>query len=340
MIAALYYGPGDVRVGEIPVPRPGPGEVLLRNRVALTCGTDVKTWVRGHPLYTPPQTFGHEMAGEVAALGEGVSGFAVGDRVVPHNSAPCGTCYFCKAGQPSMCDHPVYMIGAFAEYVVVPEGIVRQNLFHVPRNLPLKYAALVEPLACAVYGAAETPVQLGDIAVVLGAGPIGLMLGALAARRGAHVIQVDLSDERLETARAMGAAETFNPRGIADPVAGVRGLTPGGRGADVVIEAIGLPEAWEEAIGVARKGGQVTLFGGCKPGTSITIDTKLFHYSQITIRGVFHTTPWHVRTAFDLIARGEIPLEPLISREMPLSLVLEALELHRTQQVIKAALIP
>ncbi|NPV71935.1 MAG: zinc-binding dehydrogenase [Firmicutes bacterium] len=340
MIAAVYYGPGDVRVEETPTPRPGPGEVLIRTRAALTCGTDVKTWVRGHPLYRPPQLFGHEVAGEVVAAGEGVSAFAVGEMVVPHNSAPCGSCYYCKAGQPSMCDDPVYMIGAFAEYVLVPARIVRQNMFPVPEKMDPRYAALVEPLACAVYGAAETPIQLGDVVVVLGAGPIGLMLGALAARRGAHVIQVDLSAERLETAKIMGAAETLNPQGEPDPVGAIRGLTPGGRGADAVIEAVGLPEMWEQALRLVRKGGQVTLFGGCKPGTHISVDTKMLHYSQLTIRGLFHTTPLHVRVAFDLITGGQIPVEPLVSATMPLSRVVDALEMHRTQQAIKVALVP
>ena len=202
MKAVRFYAPGDIRVEEIPVPQPGPGEVVIKNKVTLTCGTDVKTYKRGY-RYEPPFGFGHEASGVVAAVGEGVTNFKVGDRVVAHNSAPCGHCYYCKRGDESMCESLIqnqFDNGAYAEYQLIPAPIVNMNMFHMPDEMSYKQAALLEPMACSVYGTANCPIEIGDYVVVNGCGPIGLGFVRMCVLRGAHVIACDMSAARLEAA--------------------------------------------------------------------------------------------------------------------------------------------
>jgi len=331
----MFYGPGDVRVEDIPEPQAGPGEVILKVESALTCGTDVKTYRRGHPLRNNRTIFGHECSGTVVEVGSGVTKFSVGDRVATHNSATCNSCYFCKVGQSSMCSHRVKLDGAFTQYVRIPAPIVEQNAFRMPDDLSFQAAALLEPFACAVYGADQADIKLGDIVVVNGAGPIGLMILRCAVMRGAYVISCDMSDRRLEVAKQLGAAEVINISKVDDQVAAVREKTPDGRGVDVAIEAVGLPEVWEKTIRMARKGGTVVLFGGCKSGTTVTIDTELLHYSQLTIKGVFHTTQRHVSMAFDMLCRKVITPDIFVTGRYPLDRVVDAIKAHAAQEGIK-----
>lgn len=337
MKAAMYYGIKDVRIEEIPDPKAGPGEVVLKVEAATTCGTDVKTYMRGHAIAKPGEArvFGHEGSGTVVEVGAGVTKFKVGDRVATHNTAPDGTCYWCKQNQPSMCTGSVGLPGTFAQYVKIPARIVEVNAFKMPDSLSFVAAALLEPFSCAVYGIDEIGIRLGDIVVINGAGPIGLMKVRLAALQGAYVICSDLSDARLEVARQLGAAETVNAGKVEDQVKAVRALTPGGRGVDVAIEAVGTPETWEKTILMARRGGKVLLFGGCKSGTTFTVSTELMHYSQLTLKGVFHTTPLHVQKAFDLLCRGVITPEVFVTGKYPLADVVKAIEDHAAQKGIK-----
>jgi len=338
MKAAMIYGLKDVRIEDIPKPTPGPGEVLIKVQGATTCGTDVKTYMRGHVLSknrTGGRVFGHECSGTVVEVGEGVTKFKIGDRVATHNSAPDNTCYYCKQGVSSMCRSRVGLGGAFSEYVKIPKAIVDQNAFLMPDSLSYLAASLLEPFSCAVYGIDEIGIKLADTVVINGAGPIGLMMVRLAALQGANVICCDLSDYRLGIAKQLGAATTINAQGIADQVQAVRDATPEGRGADVAIEAVGTPHTWEMAIKMARKGGRVLLFGGCKADTTITIDTELMHYSQLTLKGVFHTTPRHVQMAFDMICRGVITPEVFVTGHYPLEKTVEAIEAHARQEGIK-----
>jgi L-iditol 2-dehydrogenase len=342
MRAYVFYQPGDVRFEDIPVPQPGPGELLVKVGTALTCGTDLKTYRRGHPniFKKLPSPFGHEFAGTVVALGPGVERFQVGQRVVAVNSAPCGVCYYCRIHRPSMCEHLEFLNGAYAEYIVVPERIVRINTYVLPDHLSFAEAALLEPLACVVHGVDEIDIHLGDTIVVNGAGPIGLMFVNLATLRGARVISCDLSDERLAAARHFGAVATINASTVPDQVEAVRALTPEGRGVDIAIEAVGLPEVWEKTVRMTRKGGTILLFGGSKSGTSISIDTVLLHYSELTITGIFHHTPKHVKIAFDLISGGTVRALDYITANKPLSETIAALELIGRQQGIKYAIVP
>lgn len=342
MKAVLFYGPGDIRYEEIEVPQPGRGEVLVKVGAALTCGTDVKTYCRGHPLLIPetPAVFGHEFAGAIAALGSGVEGFALGQRVVAANSAPCNSCFYCRIGRPNLCQNLELLNGAYAEYIVVSQRIVRQNLLPIPDHVAFRQAALVEPLACVLHGAERSDIRLGDNVAIIGAGPIGLLFTRLAKLKGARVIVIDKNDLRLGKARELGADGTVNVRVAPDVVTAVRALTPGGRGVDVAIEAVGLPQTWEQAIAMVRPGGTVTLFGGCPAGTSIQLDTRRLHYGELKIIGIFHHTPQYVARALELIAQGQIDPDRLITHEMGLPRLEEALRLVMSGEALKVAIIP
>lgn len=343
MQAAVFYAPGDVRIEEIAVPVPGPGEVLVRISRALTCGTDLKTWRRGHPtiMQRVPTPFGHEFAGIVEEVGAGVDPrWRPGMRVVAANSAPCNRCPYCRIGRQSLCENLEFLWGAYAEYIAVPARIVEQNLYEVPGGMSDEAACLVEPLACAVHGVAETPIAVGDTVAVNGAGPIGLFFVRLAVLRGANVICSDLSEGRLAVARRLGASATVDVSKVPDQVEAVRALSPGGRGVDAAIEAVGLPEVWEKTVQMVRPGGVVNLFGGARGGSSFSVSTTLLHYGELTIKGVFHHTPRYVQTALDLLASGAVAADEFVSGTVPLADVVEALERMGRQEGVKYAVAP
>jgi len=342
MKAMMFYAPGDIRMEEVPTPKPGGGEVLVEIGAALTCGTDVKTYRRGHPLLipNPPSVFGHEFAGVIAGLGEGVSGFHLGQRVVAANSAPCGDCFYCKEGHLSLCENLKLLNGAYAEFIVVPERIVHRNLLPLPEHVTFAQAALVEPLACVLHGVDRTDIRLGDTVAVIGPGPIGLMFIALAKARGARVIAIGMGGMRLELARSLGADETVDVEKVDDPVQAVRDLTAGGRGADRAVEAVGSAQTWEQALEMVRPGGLANLFGGCPSGTEVRLDTQRVHYHELQIIGVFHHTPKYVMRALELISMGRLDTEAIVSAEYPLDHVEEALRAHMKEEVVKAAVIP
>ena len=342
--AALFYGPGDVRVEDRPIPEPGAEEVVVRVRTATTCGTDVKAFVRGYPNLIPPTPFGHECAGDIVAVGNAVQqgrpDLTEGARVVCANSAPCHHCYYCRAGQESLCENLVLLWGAFAEYIRIPARITRDNTYVLPEGLAYRDACLTEPLACVVHGVEMSNIRLGDTVAINGTGPIGLMFVKLAALKGARVLVTDLSEDRLVVARRLGAAYTLVVRPGTDVVAAIREQTEDGRGVDVAVEAVGQPSVWEASVRMVRKGGLVNLFGGPKPGTTFNLDTNLVHYAMITLKGIYHHTPSYVRIALELIARNQISSDDFVSRELPLEEIATALRMHRDQQVIKAAILP
>lgn len=339
MRQAMLYEVEDIRILEQPIPTPGPGEVVVANKVSTTCGTDVKNFKRGYPLVKPPHPYGHEFSGVVAWVGEGVTAFREGDRVAVHNTAPCGHCYYCKHDQPSMCESLVFCRGAYAEYVKVPAPIVAQNMFVIPDSLSHKAASLMEPLSCAVHGIENCPIALGDTVVINGAGPIGLMFARLAVLRGARVLVTDMLPGRLALAERLGAWKTLDITGVQDTAEAVRATTVDGRGADVVIEATGLIQVWETSVKMTRKGGFVLLFGGTKSGSVLSVDATLLHYSQITIKGVFHTTPRHVAAALELLKLGVISAEDFVQNEYPLERLEEAIREHASGAVIKNCIV-
>ena len=343
MNAAMFYGIGDVRYEETDIPKIGAGELLIKIGNALTCGTDVKTYKRGHPILIrqTPALFGHEYAGTIEEVGEGVAGFEKGMRVVATNSAPCGTCFYCKRDMPNLCAQLKENLvnGAFAEYIRVPESVVKWNTHQIPDSLPYKHAALTEPLACVVHGIEESNIALGDTAVVIGAGPIGQMLIMLAKKAGASTVIVsDLAELRRNVAKKAGADIVIDPS-VENSVERVREETEG-RGADVVIEAVGIRQTWEQAVGMTRDAGTTVLFGGAASGTKFELDTVRFHYGQLTIKGVFHLKPRHVEQALHLIVAGDVNSDLLISHEMPLEKINDALEQMSEGKTMKVAINP
>ena len=341
MKAAVFYAPGQVRLENVNIPDIGPDEVLVKVRAALTCGTDRKTYLRGHHLFAPPFVFGHEFAGDIVEVGSHVKNFTPGMRAVAANSAPCNSCFYCKNGEHSLCDSLfIQLSGAFAEYIKIPGIIVSQNLLQFPKTVSYKGAALLEPLSCVVHGVEESKINLGDTVVINGAGPIGLMFLQVAKLKGARVIITDILEERLKLATKLGAYKVINISKIQNPVEEVKKLTEDKRGADVAIEAVGLPDVWEQTISMVRKGGTVNLFGGCKRGTKVSIDTSLIHYSQINIKGVFHHTPGHVKRALNLICNKEIDIDSLITDEFSLSEISTVIRMMLAHRGIKIAMIP
>ncbi|MHA2084507.1 MAG: zinc-dependent alcohol dehydrogenase [Candidatus Thorarchaeota archaeon] len=343
MNAAMFYGVGDVRYEETDIPEIGAGDILVKVEKALTCGTDVKTLKRGHPvlLRHTPALFGHEYSGIIESVGERVKNFKPGMRVVATNSAPCGDCFLCKRGSPNLCTElkETFVNGAYAEYVRVPEAVVRWNTHQIPDSLSFQDAALTEPLGCVVHGIEESGIQLGDTVTVIGAGPIGQMLIMLAKKSGAStVIASDLAELRRDMAKKAGADIVIDPA-KEDPIELVRNETSG-YGADVVIEAVGLPATWEQAVDMTRDAGTTVLFGGAASGTKFELDTVRFHYGQLTVKGVFHLAPKHVEQALNLIIAGDIKTDVLISHEMPLEKVEEALKMMGAGESMKVAISP
>lgn len=344
MKAAVFKDIRKVELENVPIPDINDDEILVKIDVALTCGTDAKTFKRGPKKKTPYMQaihiFGHEYAGTVEKVGKNVTEFSPGDRITSANSAPCNKCFHCKRSEFSLCENLTWLWGTFTEYIKIPGPIVQKNTIKIPDGVDSKIVALTEPLACVVHGIERTRIGIGDTVVINGAGPIGLMYVFLAKLKGARVISTDLSEMRLEVARDMGADVTIQVKEGVDVIEEVKKLTEGERGVDVGIEAVGIPSVWENTIRMVRKGGIVNLFGGCASGTSISVDTATIHYGEVQIKGIFHHTPLYIKKAFDLLASGVFPGKKLITAELPLVKVNDALEMIINQEQIKVALIP
>jgi L-iditol 2-dehydrogenase len=308
--AARLYAPGDLRIEDVPRPEPRPGDVLVQVEVALTDGTDLKTFRRGHPLLLreSPAPFGHELCGIVD-----------GRRVVAANSAPCGACEGCARGE--QCLDLSFLSGAYADWIVVPERIASVNLHAVPAGLAPEVAAMVEPLACCLRGVDRAGVEAGQTVAILGAGPIGLMLSACVADAGGWPVIVGGREERRALAEAFGAE-------LGD-----------GRRADVVLEAAGTEEAWGDALRLVRPGGTVVMFGGLPRDARPPVDAYRLHYEELTIRGSFHHTPATVRAALGFLASRAYPWERLVTHRVSLE-ELPALFAGPPRDLLKAAVVP
>jgi L-iditol 2-dehydrogenase len=315
MRAAVLHGQEDLRVEDVPVPIAGPGEIVLRVGAALTCGTDLKVYRRGYhaKMLTQDRLFGHEVAGTVEQVGEGVTAFAIGDRVLPLNSAPCDACFYCRNHQQNLCDDLLFNNGAYAEFIRIPARIVEKNTLRIPDAMPFEHAALTEPLACVIRGLEESNATTGQTVIVLGAGPIGLLFIHAASLLGLHVIAVVKRKDQIPTAQHFGAEQVLRITDVSDPIAAARALTPEGRGADIVFEAVATPEAWQWAVQMARKGGLVNLFGGPPSGTTVALDTNLIHYSDLTLKASFHHTPTTARRAFELLTSGRFQCQDFLT---------------------------
>ncbi|MEP0919492.1 alcohol dehydrogenase catalytic domain-containing protein [Leptolyngbya sp. DQ-M1] len=340
MLAALLYGQEDLRLETVEDPTPAAGEVVIKVGAATTCGTDLKVWRRGGhaKMLNLPTLFGHEAAGEIVAIDNSVTNWKIGDRVVANNSAPCLTCFFCNRQEFSLCTDLSFNNGTFAQYLKIPSAIVQRNLLSIPDHLPDAIAAMTEPLACVLHGVSRSNYKSGDRVVLLGDGAIGLMfVAAMASNTEFYVFGGN--QQRLEIAKKFGAVEAFNYRQIPDLPQLVKELTDGW-GADIVIEATGIPSVWETAIACARPGATVNLFGGCPRDTTISVNTDQLHYNELTLKGVFHNTPEFVRSALDLLASETIPFELLISDRQPLQNLEQVFQDMKQRKVIKVAIEP
>ena len=331
MTAAVLHGKEHVEIECVPVPKLAQGDMLVRVRAALTCGTDVKVFRRGYhaKMIVPPALFGHEVAGDV------VAGPMLGQRVIAANSAPCGICCFCRKNKPNLCEDLLFNNGAFAEFIRVPSRIVEKNTHQIPDDVDYRDAALTEPLACVLKGLEDTGLSSGDTVTVIGLGPIGMMFVILARLRGARVIAVGRREEQVQNAKRLGAQDGV----IGDAVASVLALTEG-RGSDIVIEAVGKPETWDASVRMLRRGGTVNFFGGPPTGTTVALDTNLLHYSELTCKASFHHTPDHIRRAFQIICKGHVTARDFVNREEPLTELPRVLAQLAQNGGLKTAIVP
>ena len=343
MKAVRFYAPGDIRYEEVDITPPKKGEVVVKIKAALTCGTDVKTFRRGHPVLIKkvPSGFGHEFSGVIDQLGEGVTDFKIGDRVVAANSAPCGECFFCKKEEYNLCENLDLLNGAYAEYITVPARIVSKNMIKLPNDLSFERATFCEPLANVVHGAARTDIKTGQSVGIIGIGPIGLMFARVAKLKGARVIVAGRNPVKLKLADEFAHADEIidlikypNPEKI------FKDFSDEHKGLDIAIECVGLPEIWERLVSCVRPGGTVHFFGGCKSGSTVSLDTTKMHYGDIKLMSVFHHTPKYFREALDLIASGNIEVEKLITDKLGLQDVEYAMNQHIDGKAIKFLITP
>ncbi|GIE82924.1 alcohol dehydrogenase [Actinoplanes philippinensis] len=346
MKVVRFHAPGDVRFEDAPEPEAGPGEVKIRVRNCSTCGTDVKISKFGHHHIHPPRVMGHEIAGEIVQVGEGVDGWSAGDRVQVIAAIPCGDCPECVRGRMTICPNQVSMgyhfEGGFAQFMVVPKEVLKvDGLNRIPEGVSFAEASVAEPLACALNAQNLARVGEGDDVVVIGSGPIGCLHVRLARARGAaRVFLVELSRQRLEMAANLVKPDAAICAGEVDPVEEVLKLTDG-RGADVIITAAASGKAQEQAIQMAARQGRISFFGGLpKDNPTITCDSNLVHYRELTIVGANGSSPAHNAEALNLVATGAVPVADLITHRLPLESAIDAFGIVARGEAIKVTIEP
>lgn len=329
MSAAVYRGVNDVRLETVPVPKIGPGELLIRVHTCGICGTDLKKISTGS--HSAPRIFGHETSGVVVDVGEGVTEFALGDRVVAFHHIPCGNCFYCRHKVFAQC--PVYKRvgctagfepsgGGFAEYVRVMDWIVRDGVVRIPDDVSFEQACFIEPVNTCMKGVATLRLDPDEVVLVIGQGPIGIMLGVLAQRTGAKVITSDLFPQRLTIARTFGLGENIDAsRG--DAVAQIRHLTEG-RGADAVILAVGGNGLIRTAMDAARAGGRILLFAQTVHGKA-GFDPAAVCVDEKTLLGSYSASVDLQEESVQFVFRREMDCERLITHRFPLQQSVEAL---------------
>jgi L-iditol 2-dehydrogenase len=317
MRVATLVAPRRIELRDEAAPSAPPGGIVVRVRAALTDGTDLKTYRRGHPKIPMPTRFGHEFSGDVATVGEGVTALRPGDPVMCVHTAPCGACFWCRHAQEELCElvMPAMILGAYADLIAVPKRIVETNCFAKPADVGYAEAAFLEPLACVVHSIASLAPSRGSTVVVLGNGGFGILHALLLAREGVEAMLVGRRPERLELARALGL-ESVDAR--TTPVAELVLERTHGRGADAAIECTGTAEMWESAPSLVRRGGRVSFFAGLPAEARVSFLAARLHYDEVQLLAPFHFTPADVRAAFDLIATHALPLTQLISHVYPL----------------------
>lgn len=335
MKTAYLISPNKIEIIEKPKPKLKEGEVLVRVKAALTCGTDLKAFLRGHPLIPMPGPFGHEFSGVIEEVAEGINGFKAGDAVMLVHTAPCGECNYCKHGLFNLCSTLTkdMMLGAFSEFVVVKPRVVRLNMFTKPENIEFHEAAFLEPLSCIIHGVKALSPLENDKILLIGTGPVGMLFLQVLKILGIKVAVMGRNKDKLALAEKLGADKTYlsneNPLDFTD-----------GFGYDKVVECTGQKEIWLRSIDFARKGGVVLLFGGLKSGTEVCYDAARIHYDEITLKGAFHYNPEDVREAFKLICSKKLKLKELISGKFSLSQIQKAFEKLSREEGIKYLIEP
>ncbi len=340
MKAALLVAPGQVRLADVPVPACGPTDLTVRVQVALTCGTDLKAYQRGHPKIAMPGRFGHQFAGVIEQVGDQVRDWQVGQRVVATHTGPCGECYFCRRQQGNLCEHfdDTINLGCFAELVRVPGIIHRCHCFALPDALDYEQAALLEPVACTLHAIRLANPQPDEGALVIGAGAMGLLFVAALRSAGCERVGVmEQNTQRLDGARRFGAEPRLTPAG--NNAKAVRDAF-GPHGPDLVVECAGTLDAWDAAFALVRPGGRVVLFGGLPAQTGWTMDAGRLHYQQITLISPFHYTTPDVQAAFAFLLRQSIPTRALITDRLELAQIEEAFRRMADGRAVKVALYP
>ncbi len=309
MRAFVQTSVGRFEEKQLDPPAPGRGEVVLRMRAALTCGTDLKILSRGHPRIRPPLTMGHEVAGEILEVGSDVTAWKKGERVVPGISGPCGRCADCHGGRANLCaaGHADRTWGAFAERVRVPAGVVAANLHRIPDGLDDEAAAFLDPLASVIHGFHRLRAPSGTL-LVYGAGALAFLWAAVARKHGLDVVVAGRRPERAAPAARFGARYVDCTRQGPEALVSETGGPP-----DAAVDCTGDGGVWELLPELVRPGGQVLLFGGCAPGTTVRFDAARLHYAEVSLIGSFHYTPTEARAALDALASREIDPRPLLT---------------------------
>ncbi|RUM37993.1 MAG: zinc-binding alcohol dehydrogenase [Desulfobulbus sp.] len=337
MKAAVVHGVNDIRIEEYPTPKAGAGEVVVKTHVAGICATDIKTLLGLGLPKDLPTILGHEVVGEIAETGEGVSGFAVGDRVGVYPIAVCGKCRYCRQGRHNLCEaefglgHGIE--GGFAEYVRLPREIVDiGGVVRLAEDLSFEDAVFAEPLSCTLAAARSCRLKKDDQVLIIGAGPMGLMHLKTAKYHGCEVMIADLIDKRLELAGKMGADHVINSgeKNLHDEVMRITA----GRGADAVIISLGIPQVIEDNMKLTAKGGVCNIFGG-PPPSEIKLDPRWLHYLEITLTGTFASTPADFRECLELIHNKSIIVSDLLSHTFTVDSFLDAVEKAKNQEMVR-----
>ena len=344
MKAAVFHGPGDLRVAEMPRPQITDAEVLVQVAACALCGSDLRTYRHGARNIDKPVVLGHELSGTIVEVGAGVTGYRTGQRVAVAPAIPCGDCVYCRGGAETMCERlrsiGYEFDGGLAEFMAVPASAVRAGCVNpVPDALSFSEAALAEPLACVINGQELLAVGRGDTVVIIGAGPIGCLHAGLARERGAALVAlVDTRAERLTMAATFGGLTI--DASSEDVMARVLEMT-GGIGASVVIVAAPSARAQEQAVTLAARRGRISFFGGLpKANPIISLDANAVHYRELTIVGAYGSRPEHNRQALALVAGGRLAVQSLIGLELPLDRVTEGLLAVEAGRVMKVVVRP
>ncbi|MEM2514433.1 MAG: zinc-dependent dehydrogenase [Candidatus Bathyarchaeia archaeon] len=341
MKAVVYYGAKDIRLEDVDVPKIKEGEILIKMRACGVCATDIKTFLKGHPLIKPPNVLGHEVVGDVIDVGSNVTKFRRGDHVVVAPYVPCNACYFCRRKAYTLCDYLFregLVPGGFAEIIKVPASIVEKGTIKIPHHIPYETATLTEPLACCIHGIEKCKVRSDDSVAIIGDGPIGLLYLQLIRSMGANKVFICGHHEyRLKIAEDLGADITINS-GMENPIKRVMELTEN-RGTDITIVCAGSLLAAEQGIRMTRKGGITILFGGFPSGSVLEVDPNIIHYSELIVTGSFGFSPDNFRKAFRLIKSGKINAGKIITHKVSLDEILNVIDLLASRKCLKAVII-